>query len=89
MAFALAYTESKTKSFVAWQLTSRVMSSAVVYRAGLHDTVPDGPSAMVAPAGCQLATMSLKIKTVTIPKSGLHGRNYHPSWELDRSVHLG
>ena len=36
--------------------------------AGLHD-VPDRPSAKVAPVGCQLATMPLKIKTVTIPKT--------------------
>ena len=36
-------------------------------RAGLHDNVPDRPTAKVAPVGCQLATMALKIKTVTIP----------------------
>ena len=42
---------------------------------GLHDNVPDRPSAKVGPAGCQLATMALKIKTVTVPKGGLHGRS--------------
>ena len=36
-------------------------------RAGLHDDVPDRPSAKVASVGCQLATMALQIKTVTIP----------------------
>ena len=30
-------------------------------RAGLHDNVPDRPSAKAAPFGCQLATMALKI----------------------------
>ena len=51
--------------------------------AGLHDdNVPDRPSAKVAPAGCPLATMALKIKTVTIPKGGLHGRSRHPIWDV-------
>ena len=45
------------------------------YRAGFHDNVPDRPSAKVSPVGCQLETMALKIKTVTIPKGGLHGRS--------------
>ena len=37
--------------------------------AGLHDNVPDRPSAKVAPAGCQLATVALiKTKTVVIPQ---------------------
>ena len=55
--------------------------------AGLHDNVPDRPSAKGAPVGCQLATMALKIKTVTIPKSGFAtaegvtqcGTSVHPS----------
>ena len=47
------------------------------FRAGLHDNVPNIPSAKVAPVGCQLATMALKIKTVTIPKSGFHGKGRH------------
>ena len=38
--------------------------------AGLHDDVPGRPSSKVAPVGCQLATMALNIKTVTIPKGG-------------------
>ena len=55
-------------------------------RAGLHDNVPDRPSAKVEPTGCQLATMSLKIKTVTVPKGGLHGgRSCHPIWDVSTS----
>ena len=50
--------------------------------AGLHDNVPDRPSAKVAPVECQLATMALKIKTVTIPEVGLHGRSCHPIWDV-------
>ena len=42
----------------------------------------DPPSAKVAPVavpvGCQLATMTLAVKTVTPPKGGLHGRSCHP-----------
>ena len=45
---------------------------------GLHDNVPDRPSAKVAHVGCQLATMALEIRTVTVPKGGLHGRSCHP-----------
>ena len=47
--------------------------------AGLHGKCPRQTllsSAKVAPGGCQLATMALTIKTVTIisPKCGLHAR---------------
>ena len=48
---------------------------------GVHDHVPDPPSAKVAPVGCQMATVALKIKTVTIPKGGLHGRSCRPIWD--------
>ena len=37
--------------------------SATVTRAGLHDKVPDRPSAKAAPMGCQLATTALKKQT--------------------------
>ena len=57
----------------------------VYFRAGLHDNVPDLPSAKVAPVGCQMATMALKIKTVSIPEGGLHGRSGHPVWDLSVS----
>ena len=33
----------------------------------------------------QLATMALKIKYVTIPKGGLHGRSCHPVWDVSAS----
>ena len=52
--------------------------------AGLHDNVPDRPSVMVAPVGCrQLATMVLKIKTVTIPPKRYvsRHRSCHPVWD--------
>ena len=39
-------------------------------RAGLYDNVPDRLSAKVAPVGCHLATMALKLTTFTIPKVG-------------------
>ena len=57
------------------------------YRAGLHDNVPDRPSAKAAaPVGCRLATMALKIKTVTIPrKGGLQGRSCHPVSDVSAS----
>ena len=54
-------------------------------RAGLNDNVTDWPSAKVAPVGCQLMTMALKIKTVTIPKGGLHCRSCHPIWDVSAS----
>ena len=38
-------------------------------RAGLHDNVPDRPSAMVAPVGCQLATMALTFWTLKLSLS--------------------
>ena len=55
--------------------------------AGLHDNVPDRPSAMVAPAGCQLATTALKIKTVTYPKMGVCTAEVVT--QSGTSVHLG
>ena len=56
-------------------------------RAGLNDNVPDRPSAKVTPVGCQLATMALESKTVTVPEGGLHGKKLvTPS---GTSVHLG
>ena len=55
--------------------------------AGLHDNVSDRLSAaMVAPVGCQLGTMALKIKAVTVLKCGLHGTSCYPVWDV--SVHL-
>ena len=45
----------------------------------MHDDVPDRPSAKVAPVGCQLATMSLKIKTVTIPKRWIARQKLSPN----------
>ena len=54
-------------------------------RAGLHDNVPDRPSAKAAPVGCQLATMALKSTTVTIPKGGLHCRSCHTVWDVSAS----
>ena len=59
--------------------------SAVFSKAGLHDNVPDRQSAKIASVRCQLATMALKIKTVTIPKSGLHSRSCHPIWDVTSS----
>ena len=53
--------------------------------AGLHDNVPDRPSVKVAPIMCQLATVALTIKTVTIPNGGLHGRSCHPMWGVSAS----
>ena len=53
----------------AW--SERAGSTPPNYWAGMHDNVPDRPSAKVAPAGCQLATMAITIKTVAIPKGGL------------------
>ena len=46
---------------------------------GLHDNIPDRPSsAKVAPVGCQLVTMALKIKIVTIPKYGVAQQKLSP-----------
>ena len=45
----------------------------------------DPPSAKAAPVGCQLATMAPDIKTVTIPKDGLHGRSCHLIWGVSAS----
>ena len=42
--------------------------------AGLHDNVPGRPSGKVAPVGCQLATMALKMETVNVRKGELHNR---------------
>ena len=42
--------------------------------AGLHDSVPDRPSAKVAPGGSQLTTMALTMKTASMAKRALHGR---------------
>ena len=50
-------------------------------RAGLHGNVPYRPSAKVAPVGCQLATVALEIKTVTIPT----GRSCHAMWHASAS----
>ena len=50
-------------------LVSQWVIDAFVW-AGLHDDVLDRPSAKAAPVGCQLVTMILKIKPVTIPKGG-------------------
>ena len=50
--------------------------------AGLHDDVPDRPPAKVAPVGCQLLTVALNTKTVTVPKGGLHGISFHPIWDV-------
>ena len=38
---------------------------------GCRTMSQDRPPAKVAPVGCQLATVALKMKTVTIPKGGL------------------
>ena len=54
--------------------------------AGLHDDVPDRPSAQAAPAGCQLATVALQNKTVKIPRGGLHDRS--SVTQSGTSVHL-
>ena len=51
-------------------------------RAGLHDNVPDRPSAKVAPVRCHLAPMAFIINTVTIQKGVLHGRSCHPNWDV-------
>ena len=55
--------------------------------AGLHDNVPDRPSAKVAaPVGCELATVTLTIKTVSLSQEvGLHGRSCHPAWVVSAS----
>ena len=53
--------------------------------AGLHDNVPDRPSAKVAPFGCQLATMALQLKTVTVQKGGFHSTSRHPIWDVTAS----
>ena len=55
------------------------------YRAWLHDNVPDRSSAKVEPVGCHVATMALTIKTVTVPKGGLHGKSCHPVWDVSAS----
>ncbi|MCK5920156.1 MAG: hypothetical protein KAG66_04405, partial [Methylococcales bacterium] len=50
----------------------------------LHDNVPDRPDPppRVAPVGCQLATVALEMKTVTIPQGGLLDRSCHPIWDV-------
>ena len=48
------------------------------YWVGLHDNVPDRVSAKVALIGCQLATMALKMKTVTIPPKRWVARQTSP-----------
>ena len=35
--------------------------------------------------GCQLATVALKIKTVTTPEGELHGTSCHPIWYVSES----
>ena len=54
--------------------------------AELHDNVPDRPSTKGVPVGYKLATMALKIKTVVIPKGGLHGKSCHPVWDVSASI---
>ena len=44
------------------------VAAASETRAGLQDNVPDRPSAKVAPVGCQLSTMALKILKCHYPK---------------------
>ena len=55
-----------------WRHSSvRMMTFFSAWSPGLGCTTTshtDPPSAKVAPVGCQLATMTLKIKTVTVPK---------------------
>ena len=55
---------------------------------GLHDNISDRPSTKVAPVGCQLVTMALKIQTVTVPKGGLHVRSCHPIWDISTCAEL-
>ena len=45
----------------------------------LHGNVPDRPSTKVAPVGCQLVTMTLQIKTVTIPKGWVARQKLSPN----------
>ena len=60
-----------------------VVCPALAAWAGLQDNVPsDRPSAKVAPVGCQLATVALKIYIATIPTGGLHGRSCHAIWDV-------
>ena len=50
------------------------------WRTGMYSVPAHRPSAKVARLGSQLATMAaFKIKTVTIPKGGLHSRSCHPN----------
>ena len=57
-----------------------IVAQATMTWARLHNYnyVPKRPPAKVAPVGRQLATMALTIKTVIIPKGGLHGKSRHP-----------
>ena len=57
------------------------------FRAGLHDNVLGRPSAKaVAPVGCQLVTMTLKINTVTIPqKVGCTAEAVTQIWDVSAS----
>ena len=57
------------------------------YWAGLHDNVPDRPSAKAAPSlRCQLATTALNFfLNGTVPNGGLHGRSSHPVRDVSAS----
>ena len=64
----------------------RCAALPVEARPGFHGHVPDQPSpAKVAPVECHLATMILKIKTITIPKGRWHGRSCHSIWDVSVS----
>ena len=76
--FMLVSTES------VWQVQSPSPKSEA--RAGLQDNVPDRSSAMVAPAGCQLATMALKLKLSLSQKVGCMAESVKQS---GTSVRLG
>ena len=73
---SLLVQENSKQPFLAppFQLDSTGIKHISRFWAGLHDNVPDRPSAKVAATGCQLATIALNIETVTTPKGGLHGR---------------
>ena len=64
------------RTFPGWEPPPSALT-----RSGLHDNLPDRPSARVEPSRSQLATIALiEIETVTIPKWWVvHGRSCHQS----------